>query len=184
MSAIDCAGQDGRAHCGFKIGARHDNEGIAAAKLEHAFFDLARGCACYRAAGTLAAGKRDRFDALIDDHFFGLSRFNQQCLKNTVVESGATKYLLNRERALWHVGRVFEQSHIPRHQGRRCESKDLPERKIPRHDREDWTKRLITHITSRRVRLRGLIFQKTLCILGVKSANARTFHDFIHRAAQ
>ena len=51
----------------FEVGARHDDERIAAAEFEHAFLDFARGRARHRAAGFLAAGQRDGFDARIDD---------------------------------------------------------------------------------------------------------------------
>ena len=116
--------------------------------------------------------------------FSTCSGFDEQRLKNAFVKTGAAKDFFDRERALRNVGRVFEQADVSGHQRRRRKTEHLPERKIPRHDGEDWSERLITNETSRRAGLRRLVFQKSFCVLGVESATARAFLDFFNGSAQ
>src|SRR2546426_11489118 len=54
LTGVDRACFHARGHGRFKIGARHDNEGIASAELEHAFLDLARSNAGDSTAGAIA----------------------------------------------------------------------------------------------------------------------------------
>src|SRR5687767_2498091 len=73
---------------------------------------------------------------------------------------------------------MFEQTDISRHQCRRSETKDLPERKVPGHDGEHWTKRLEVNITLARVSLDYLICQMTFGLLRVVTANPGTLFGF------
>ena len=185
LPAIDCARFDRRAKSAFKIRARHHDECVAAAKLEDRLFDFARRGACNCTARPLTTRKRDRLHAWIDNYLFDLLGFDEQCLKNAFIESGAAKDLFNRERALRHVGGVLEQADIACHQRRRGESEHLPERKIPWHDGEDGSERFVMHVAARGGGLRGLVLQKSLSIFGVVTACTRTFfHFFDSRAEQ
>ena len=109
------------------------------------------------AAGTIASGQCHRLDARIFDHRPRLIGLNEQCLENAFIKAGTPEDILNRQRTLRHIGSMFEQANISRHQSRRGETEDLPERKIPRHDGEDWSKRLITNETAGGARLHGPI---------------------------
>ena len=53
--------------------------------------------------------------------------------------------------------------------------KNLPERKIPRHDRQHDTKRLKGHPTSSTLHLRRLVGEEFFGILGVVGARCCTF---------
>src|SRR6266404_1337062 len=90
------------------------------------------------------------------------------------------KYVFNRERALRDVRSMFQQTNIARHQGRRRESKYLPERKIPRHDCEHDTERLITNKTPGGVRLGDFIREVPLSILGIVATNPRALFCLLH----
>jgi len=57
-------------------------------------------------------------------------------------KAGVAKYGFDREGAARNVARVFEDAAVSCHQGRRREAKDLPEREVPRHHREDDAERL------------------------------------------
>ena len=162
----------------FEIRARHHNEGVAAAELEHTLFDLPRCRARHCASRFFAPGEGHRLNARIDNRLFHLCGFNQERLKDTVFESGATNDLFNRKRALRHVGGMFQDTDVSRHQSRSGKSKYLPERKIPRHNREDRAERLIADVAPGGIRLGYFIFQKSLAVLGVKSTGARAFFDF------
>src|SRR5439155_22881077 len=112
------------------------------------------------------------FDPMFDNKSIDLIGLEEERLKNSFVESGATEQLLNRQGALRNVGRVFEKANVPGHQSGRGKSKHLPERKIPRHDRQDRSHRLIMNVAATRVGLRDFILQKTFGVLGVISASA------------
>src|SRR4029077_14746090 len=110
--------------------------------------------------------------------------FDEQRLKNAFIESGAAKDLFNRERALRHVGGVLEQADIARHQRRRGESENLPERKIPGHDGEDWSERFVMDVATPGGGQRGLVLQKSLGIFGVEAAPPRAFFTFLESRAE
>ena len=96
-------------------------------------------------------------------------------MENTVIESRAAKYLFNGKGALRHIRSMFQQTDVSSHERRRCKSKYLPEREIPRHDSEDRAERLIVNITAGRVGLCRLVLKEPLRVVGVKSTAARTF---------
>src|SRR5205814_8118084 len=137
LAIINCARFDCSSQCCFEIAARHDDERIASTQLEHTFLDVACGGAGDRASGFFTSGERDCLHPWIDNYLFYLLRFDQECLKNALVEAGSAKNLFNRERTLGNVGGVFQESHVSRQQGGRRKSKHLPERKIPGHDSKD-----------------------------------------------
>src|SRR5438477_13104496 len=72
---------------------------------------------------------------------------------------------------------MLEQTHIARHQGGRCEAEDLPERKIPWHDRQDWPDRLIPNIALSLVRFHSLIGEEPSGIVRVEPACPCAFDD-------
>src|SRR4051812_24077729 len=147
LASVDGARFDRGAQCALEIRAGHDDECIAAAKLQHSFLDLTRGCARDGGSGFLAACHGYRFDARVDDQFLHLWRLDHQRLENAVSKSGVAKDVFNSERALRNIRSVFEQTHVTRKQCRCGKSEDLPERKIPRHDRQYRSERLIFHVT-------------------------------------
>ena len=114
MPGVDDACFDRSAECTLEVCTGHHDEGVAAAELEHAFLDLARRRARHCAPGFFAAGQRHRFDAWIDNHFFHLIRFDQQCLENAVMESSAAKDLFNGQRTLRDIRCMLEQSDVTR----------------------------------------------------------------------
>jgi len=114
LPSVDDARFDRSAQCPLEVCARHHDQGIAAAELEHALFDLARGSARHCAPGFFAARQRHRFNAWIDNYFFHLIRLDEQRLKNTVVESDAAKDFFNGQRALRNIRRVLQQSDVAR----------------------------------------------------------------------
>ena len=107
MPRVDCARFDRSAQRALEICTRHHDERIAAAELEHAFLDLARGGARHGAPRFFAACQRHGFNARIDNYFFNLLRLDKQRLENVVVESGAAKDLFDGKGALWNVGRML-----------------------------------------------------------------------------
>src|SRR6185312_9010034 len=105
------------------------------AKLEDGLLDLLPGTRGDLTAGVLAAGERRRRDAIVVEERGNRLRANEQRLKDAVRRACFAEELLERERALRHVRRVLEQPNVARAQSRRGEADDLPEGKVPRHDR-------------------------------------------------
>ena len=162
-----------------QLGARHDNERIASSELEHTLFYLATSRARDGAASTFAAGKCDRFHSWVANDFFDRFIFDQECLEHAGTQTGVAKNLFNGERALRNIGGMFEHANIPCHQGRRRKPKDLPKRKIPRHNCEDGSQWLIADIASPGIRRYGLFAQKFLALFRVETAPARAFLNFV-----
>jgi hypothetical protein len=64
---------------------------------------------CWRLRFRLfTSGECDCPHPWINNHFFHLLRFDQERLKNALVEAGAATNLFNRERTLRNVGSVFQ----------------------------------------------------------------------------
>ena len=75
---------------------------------------------------------------------------------------------------------MFEQADVPGHQRGRRKSKDLPEGKVPRHDREDRTQRLEALLRAARVGRDGLRSEVTLGVLDVVATPGGALLDLAH----
>src|SRR4030095_7307446 len=147
---------------------------------EHAFLDFTRRRARDSRPSFLAACHRYGFDARIDDQFFHLLRLDQQRLENAVFSSGAAKDFFNSKRALRHIRCVLKQADVAGNQSWRSKSKDLPERKIPRHHREHRSERLILDVTFSGISLCRFLLEKSRTVLCVESATTRALLDLCH----
>src|SRR4249919_1164477 len=76
---------------------------------------------------------------------------------------------------------MFEQSDIAGHQGWRSEAENLPERKIPRHDREHDPERLPAHRAARGGSLDHFLLEKALGVLPIISTADGALAHFIAR---
>ena len=92
---------------------------------------------------------------------------------------GETRFAKNTfqcQRAAAHVGGVFQQPHVARHQCGCGEAHYLPEREIPGHHGQHRPERIEAHVTGRfgirRVRLRA---DEGLAVVGVVGAAERAF---------
>src|ERR1700736_1620721 len=97
LTAVDRSCFNGSRKCAFEISARHDDERVAAAELEHSFFDFARGRARDGASREIASGKDHRFRPWVENQVLTLLRFDKQRLKNAFVKTGAAENLFDRE---------------------------------------------------------------------------------------
>src|SRR6184192_3871011 len=93
-------------------------------------------------AGVRASSEGDRADALVRDDRLDRRARNQHGAEQALREARVSESLLDRERALGHVRRVLEHGSVPGHERGSREPDDLPEREVPRHDREHDTERL------------------------------------------
>ena len=94
-------------------------------------------------APPVPSGERGTRDALVTQDLLDVARTDQQRLEHVGGEAGLLEQLLHVERRLRHVAGVLEQPDVARHQRRRGEAHRLPEREVPRHDRQDDADRLI-----------------------------------------
>ena len=104
---------------------------------------------------------------------------NQQSLKRAVGKARATEDVRDRQGALRHVRSVLEQTNVAGHQRRRGETKNLPEGKIPWHDRQHNPQRLKVHVAFRGVSFDDLIREMLLCGLGVIATNPGALLGFL-----
>ena len=104
---------------------------------------------------------------------------SQQCLEHAGIKTGFAERFFNGERALRHIGGMFKETDISRHQGRRRKPEHLPERKVPWHDREDGSERIITDIASPGIRRYDLFAQKFLAVFRIETATACAFFNFV-----
>ena len=142
LAAVDAARADGGCDRGVEVGGRHDDEGIAAAELEHGLLDEPAGLRGDGAACGFAAGDGDGGDALVGEDVLDLARFDEQRLEGAAGKAGAADERFDGERALRDVGGVLQQADVAGHQRGREKAEDLPEGKVPRHDGEHDAERV------------------------------------------
>jgi hypothetical protein len=118
-----------------------------------------------------ASGERRRPDAAVGQHVGHGVLIDEQGLELVVGEAGVVQQLLDGEGAGGHIGGVLQQHRVARHEGRRPEAKELPERKIPRHHRQDRAEGLVGHVARLGVGLDGLVRQEVGPVLRVVAAD-------------
>ena len=164
-----------------RSGAGHHDERIASAQLQDHFFDTFSGRYAYLDAGSFAARQGGRHHARIVQNPVHLDGADQQRLEGPHRESGAQEQIFDGQRALRHVRRMFEQSHIARHQGGSRKPHHLPARVVPRHDRQHRPQRLIAQITPSRAGGNLFIGQEPLGVFGIIAAGPGGFDNLVDR---
>lgn len=144
-------GDPGRCRLG-DIRVFQDDEGIRAPQLQHGFLQMRARHLSHLAPGRFATCERDGMDAWVRDYFGYLPAFNEQCAEHAVRQPGLAKAVFDCECALRRIGGVFEHRRIAGHEGRRGETKHLPEGKIPGHDGQDSAERQVGNQAAARVR--------------------------------
>ncbi len=126
---------------------------------------------------ALAAGERRGGHPVVAQHRVDAPAADQQGLEGAVGEACLVEQLLEEERGLRHVRGVLEQADVAGHQRRSGEPHGLPEREVPRHDRQH---RRRSAGTGRRPRLaftdagvHRLVGQELGGVLGVEPAARR-----------
>lgn len=140
---------------------------------------LTRGATRDIGSGAFAARERDSFHARIFDHRCRLLGVDEQALKDAFTESRLPKNLLNRQRALRHVAGVLEKANVAGHERGRGEPKHLPEREVPRHDREHRSERIEPHVAAAGVDRRLDRLQQFFAVGRVVAADARAFSHLV-----
>jgi hypothetical protein len=182
LAVVDGAGGDRGRRRLLDLRRGQHHERVAAAELEHALLDAAGGPAADRGAGALAAGERHRRDARVVDQPFHFARGDEQRPKAARRIAGAPEQLFDRERRLRHVRGVLQERDVARHERRRREAHDLPEREVPRHHGEDRAERLVTHEAVAGVGRDALVGEEALRVLGVEAADPGALFDFADRS--
>ena len=107
----------------------------------------ATDCPAGRAAGE---GRGDH--PVVAQHLLDGRRADQQRLEHVGREARLAEQLLDVERGLGHVAGVLEQADVARHERRGGEPHRLPQREVPRHDRQDDAERLVHDVGLGRAR--------------------------------
>ena len=179
LAVVDRARLDRGPHRGVEVGARHHDERVAAAELEHVFLITLPAALATALAGAGAAGERHGGDPRVVDDALHLVGPDQQRLEAALGEAGAAEEVLDGQRALRHVRGVLEQPDVAGHQRRRGEAEHLPEREVPRHDREHRAERLVGDEAPRGAGLDGLVGEEPLGVLGVVAAAQRALRRLL-----
>lgn len=108
LAAVDDSGLDCRIRGLVQVSARHNDERIAAAEFENGFLDLLACLAGHVAAGGLTACQGYSRDAGVIKHAWNLIGFDEQRLKLAIREARAAEDFFDCQRALRHVGGMFQ----------------------------------------------------------------------------
>ena len=87
----------------------------------------------------------------MENHALGGGRVDQERREHARGKGGVAEDRFNRQRAAGDVGRVLQQADVACHQCRRGEAEDLPQREVPRHDRQHRTQGVIANVAARGV---------------------------------
>ena len=149
-----------------EVGVGEDDEGVAAAELQHARLEGAAGLLGHGAAGAPAAGERDARHAVVGDDGAGVVGGEHEVLEEPVAEAGLFEQLRDGLAAAEHVRRVLEDHPVAGGERGHGGADGLPEGEVPRHDGQDHAERLVRHERALGRRLARLILQKRLGVLG------------------
>jgi hypothetical protein len=101
-----------------------------------------------------------------------------------VRKTGLAKRFLDGQGAARHVAGVLEDGAVARHQRRRRETEDLPEREVPGHDRQHDPDRLEGDEAPGGIRLHGLGREEGAGVVGVEVADPGALVDLRPTLAQ
>ena len=129
-------------------------------------------------SGAFAPRERDRRDPRIRDDLLHVAAAPHDRREDTFRKPGVAKNPLDRQRAARHVGGVLQNDDVARGERRRGSAKCLPERKVPRHDREQYAERPEADVAFRGVRRHDLVGEIPGAVLRVVIASERTLFNF------
>ena len=161
-----------------EVGRGQDDEGVGAAEFEHRGLDQPAGLRGDGAPGGLGPGDGHGRDPLVGNHRFDLLGLDEERLERAAGEACAAHQSLDGHGRLGHVRAVFQQADIARHQGRAKKPEDLPEGKVPRHDREYDAQRIPAHVAVVAFGRDGLFLQNACGVIGVVAAADGAFEHF------
>ena len=142
--------------------------------------ELVAGDRGHRLAGRRRAGDRRGDDAVVAQDALDVRAADEQGLERVGREAGAGEDVLHVERGLRHVAGVLEQPDVAREQCRGREAHGLPQREVPRHDRQHRTERLPADVRPRGLDRAGvdlLVGQDRRAVLGVVAAGRGALED-------
>src|SRR5947209_5331019 len=142
LTVVLVAGAHGGRDGAIQVRFGEDDEGIGTAELEDLFLDLTAGCAGDTLADIARAGQGDCVDARVGDERLDFAARDQHRTEQARRQTGAGEDLLNRQRAAGHVRGMLQNGAVTCHERRGGKPKNLPERKVPGHDRQHHPERL------------------------------------------
>src|SRR5439155_721296 len=167
LAVVDETRLGGGARGGRDVGVLQDDERVAPAELEHGLLELAPGLLRDAAPGAVAAGQRDAAHARVGDDGPDPLRPDEHGAEHTFGQARFPEDPLDLERAARHVRGMLQDPRIARDERRGGEAEDLPEGKVPRHDREHGTERVEADVAPACVGPAGLRGEELLGVLGV-----------------
>src|SRR3989454_8528921 len=121
--------------------SEHDDR-TPPAELQHRLLQVPPRLLRHLAAGRIAARERHGAYPRVGDDAPHRLVLEEHRPEQPVGETRFPEDAFDLERATRHVGGVLQEPRVPRDERRRGEAKHLPEREVPRHDREHRSDRL------------------------------------------
>ncbi len=181
MPGIARTGFDSRCHRLVQIRIGQDNKRIRAAQFQHGAFDnRTGGCRDFGAAPG-RSGKGNRSHPRVGDDFFHTVSFDRQAdhdVRQFQLPDDFAESRLQLGCATGHVGVVFHDAGIARHQRRGHETQSQPDRHIPGQYPQHWPQRLVAHPTAAGVRLNHLLLQIRFGTVGKMLRTPGGFFNF------
>lgn len=155
--------------------------GIGATQLKHAFLQRRPRLGANRLAGADAAGDGHRRDAVVIDDLRNAVIGGVHPTEHAIRQAGGGKNLAQQAGAAHHVRGMLQQVAVAGQQDRHRAAQHLPDREVPRHDRQNGAQRTIRNHRLIIFHLRGFRRQHRRAVLGVPVAEVGRFRHLAAR---
>ena len=173
LAAVEHAPRHARLHRRLQVGVLEHHVGIAASQLQHARLDLGSRNRGHLPARPGAPGERHRLHPRVAHQVARGLHVHEEIGEHPAREPGGREEIDQLERAARHAGGVLEQHPVARDQGGSRRAHHLPEREVPRHDREHQPQRREGHVAAPGLGLDRLVLQEAGTVAGVVLAAER-----------
>ena len=181
LAAVLIATGDGGLHRLIQVGIVEHDKGIGATQLKHAFLQRRPRLGANRLAGADAAGDGHRRDAVIIDDLRNAVIGGVHPTEHAIRQAGGGKNLAQQAGAAHHVRGMLQQVAVAGQQDRHRAAQHLPDREVPRHDRQNGAQRTILNHRLVIFHLGGFRRQHRRAVLGVPVAEVGGFRHLAAR---
>ncbi|MNO90651.1 hypothetical protein D3C76_821760 [compost metagenome] len=161
-----------------EVGIVEHDERIGAAQFQDGLLQHCTGLGADGHAGAHAAGQGDGGDAWVGYRCGNTVRRNVDHLENTFGEACLLERIKQQVGAAHHIRRVLEHVGVAGQQGWNGTAQHLPDREVPRHDRENRPQWAIFDTCLAAFDQGRFGAEHGRAVFGIPCAELRTFFDF------
>ena len=184
LAGISKARGDGDRKHLVEIGVSQNDERIGAAEFENHLLAVRASGRGNRSASARAAGQRYTAYPLVGDNRRHGICFDHKIEKQRFAAGRLADHLFNGLGTRLNILGMLQQGRIAGQHGRNKETKNLPERKVPRHDRQHRTERLELDLAQSCLGLCRLRRKVGRAVLGEVARGRCAFANFGNRLLQ